>query len=176
VSESAGQPAHTPRTWRPMAAWTAGILLALGLAWFVGAVVWPVWQVRFVVNQIAAAAQGQHAKSHMPLAAYDLGEPRQACAKIRLYMRTWRPSGVQETGALSLYAAYASRSCEAAVEGLTDPSPLIRVESARVLGEMLDTRSDIISALERAVHDDDKRVSFAAESALKKIWDHQNMR
>ncbi|GEM_PF-229133 len=35
------EPAPPLRTWRPMAAWTAGILLALGLACFVGAVVRP---------------------------------------------------------------------------------------------------------------------------------------
>jgi hypothetical protein len=46
VSEPSADPAPPLRTWRPMAAWTGAILLALGLAWFVGAVVVPVWQVR----------------------------------------------------------------------------------------------------------------------------------
>jgi len=39
-----------------MAAWTAAILLALGLAWFVGAVVVPVWQVRKVLLEPALLA------------------------------------------------------------------------------------------------------------------------
>ncbi len=38
--------AAKPRTWRPMVHWTAGILLALGLAWFVAAVVVPYFRVR----------------------------------------------------------------------------------------------------------------------------------
>jgi hypothetical protein len=38
VTEPADQPAKPLRTWRPMILWTAAILLALGLAWFVAAV------------------------------------------------------------------------------------------------------------------------------------------
>jgi hypothetical protein len=49
MPEAAEQPAKPRRTWLPMTLWTAGILLALGLAWFVGAVVVPVWQVRSTV-------------------------------------------------------------------------------------------------------------------------------
>ena len=46
------EPAAPPlRTWRPMALWSVGIMLALGLAWFVGAVAVPVWQVRKAVGQ-----------------------------------------------------------------------------------------------------------------------------
>ncbi len=36
------EPVSSPplRTWRPMAAWTAGIVLALGLVWFLVVVLW----------------------------------------------------------------------------------------------------------------------------------------
>jgi hypothetical protein len=48
------EPASAPplRTWRPMAAWTAGILLALGLALMVGLVVIPYCQARRVLNEL----------------------------------------------------------------------------------------------------------------------------
>jgi hypothetical protein len=39
MPEVTDQPAKPLRTWRPMVLWTAGILLALGSAWFATAVV-----------------------------------------------------------------------------------------------------------------------------------------
>jgi hypothetical protein len=39
-----------------MALWTAGILLVLGLVWFVGAVVVPVWKTREVVRETAISS------------------------------------------------------------------------------------------------------------------------
>ena len=39
MPDVAEQPAKPVRTWRPMALWSAGILLVLGLLWFIGAVV-----------------------------------------------------------------------------------------------------------------------------------------
>jgi hypothetical protein len=53
MPEPTDQPAKPLRTWRPMAAWSGAILLALGLVWFVGAVVVPVWQVRTILAEIA---------------------------------------------------------------------------------------------------------------------------
>jgi hypothetical protein len=42
------------RLWRPMVLWTAGILLALGLTWSVGAVLVPILQVRAAIKECAA--------------------------------------------------------------------------------------------------------------------------
>ena len=39
------RPARPLRTWRPMAFWTAGLLLVLALAWYVAAVAVPAWQI-----------------------------------------------------------------------------------------------------------------------------------
>ena len=39
MPEAGEQTTKPPRTWRPMAAWTGALLLALGLVWFVAAVV-----------------------------------------------------------------------------------------------------------------------------------------
>jgi hypothetical protein len=74
-----------------MAAWTAGIVLALGLAWFVGAVVVPVWQVRGVLrrnasmehNWIAALADG-------PQLAAQLGSSQTATHKLAMYIQVPR--------------------------------------------------------------------------------------
>ncbi|MBN2130871.1 MAG: hypothetical protein JW741_15320, partial [Sedimentisphaerales bacterium] len=47
------RPPSPRRTWVPMTLWASSILLALGLAWFVGAVVVPVWRVRRCVTAYA---------------------------------------------------------------------------------------------------------------------------
>jgi HEAT repeat protein len=49
MPEPTDPPAKPLRTWRPMILWSAGIVLALGLAWFIGAVVVPVWRTSRVL-------------------------------------------------------------------------------------------------------------------------------
>jgi hypothetical protein len=85
------EPVSSPplRTWRPMAAWTAAILLALGLAWFVGAVVVPVWQVRRVLPNFPGAPDATWDdvvyKGYMY--APQLGPPESAAHKLSTYIR-----------------------------------------------------------------------------------------
>jgi len=81
VNTPTDRPAAPPlRTWRPMAAWSAGILLVLGLVWFVGAVVVPVWQV----HRLAATYEMVH---EVRTPTNELGDPSEATRKIRLYLR-----------------------------------------------------------------------------------------
>ncbi len=49
MPEVADPSAGRLRTWRPTVLWTAGILLALGLAWFIGAVAVPAWRARVAI-------------------------------------------------------------------------------------------------------------------------------
>ena len=83
------------RTWRPMAAWTAGILLALGLAWFVGAVVVPYAQVRSAIRDLLEHAdtyEDDHsAHEHHTEVVQSLGGPEAALRKVRFYLRLPRP-------------------------------------------------------------------------------------
>jgi HEAT repeat protein len=85
MPNAADQPSSPLRTWRPMAAWTAGILVVLGLTWFVAAVVVPVWQVR-----------GEVARAHSSLTT--IAEPtyawptdsktrKQYVRRLSLYLR-----------------------------------------------------------------------------------------
>ena len=70
--------AAKPRTWRPMVLWTAGILLALGLAWFVAAVAVPYAQVRaFMVKGDGPS----------PEQVRRLGGPEKAGRKTVWYLR-----------------------------------------------------------------------------------------
>jgi len=87
-------------TWRPMALWSAGILLALGLAWFVGAVAVPAWRTRAVLSDLAASSVWRMRTTSLPLdwsfadkqalagnAIAALGGPERAIGRLRLYLR-----------------------------------------------------------------------------------------
>jgi hypothetical protein len=71
-----------PRTWRPMAAWTAGILLALGLAWFVGAMVLPVWQVRTILMD-----KGNYQMGSLNVDVARLGGKESSARTLSIYMQ-----------------------------------------------------------------------------------------
>jgi HEAT repeat protein len=74
-------PAPPLRTWRPMAAWTAGLLLVLGLIWFAAAVVAPLWQVRAVLEQV------RHGGVPAGEAVQLLGGSERAAVSVGLYLR-----------------------------------------------------------------------------------------
>jgi HEAT repeat protein len=89
------EPATKPRTWRPMAAWTAGILLALALVWFVAMFVLPVWQTRSALSECAAKLRTVRDLLGVPSgkpAVWDealerLGGRQRAARKLWLYIR-----------------------------------------------------------------------------------------
>ena len=90
MTEPADQPkAPKPlRTWRPMILWSAGILLVLGLVWFVAAVMVPFLQVRWAVQR-AVVSTPYYSKE-----IDRLGGERAAARKLRLYLRmpmNWAP-------------------------------------------------------------------------------------
>ena len=72
-----------PRIWRPMIMWTAGILVVLGLAWFIGAVAVPYYQVRAVFKLRALDVDGFFYEEGVRV----LGGPERALPKIRVYLR-----------------------------------------------------------------------------------------
>ena len=80
-------PARPPRTWRPIALWTAGMLLALGLAWFVGAVVMPVWQTRSFLTSDEEYEDGAAINQGRWNLVQRLGGQEKAASKLHLYLR-----------------------------------------------------------------------------------------
>ncbi len=133
-------PAKPLHTWRPMALWSAGILLALGLAWFVGAVAVPVWQVRSGLVNVGWFVSGP--VDRIPggdALVIKLGGPVPATSKLELY--------------LCMPREFASK----------------RAEAVEVLAEIEPPAKDAIPVLKRLVNDDDEAVRNIAASALNKI-------
>jgi len=92
MPEPADQPAATrpPRTWRPMALWSAVLVLVLGVAWAVTVVVASVWQVRDVLEHYPGEAGGELCPMDLAQVRADIGRlggGGAAARKIRLYLR-----------------------------------------------------------------------------------------
>jgi hypothetical protein len=84
---SSSQAPPPVRTWRPMILWSAGILPALSLAWFVAAVVVPVWQVRSIVTSGEEAEDSAGAYTMMTQDIERLGGKEQAAMRFGFYLR-----------------------------------------------------------------------------------------
>jgi hypothetical protein len=91
-----------------MVLWTAGILVAVGLAWFVAAAAVPVWQVRGVLAGYAAEGDGDLSALGRAQVAADLqrlGGPAAAARKLRLYLLAPKAvAGKKKVAALMLAA------------------------------------------------------------------------
>ena len=168
MSESAGQPVQPPlRTWRPIALWTAGILLALGLAWFVGAVVVPVWQTR------AAVTRCYDRRALLARALVDevdvLGGPDEATQKLGLYLRVPDPLAPHRMIATRMLGECGRCAVPALKSLLDDEDKTVRYWAAWELGNVGTAAEDTAPALTRALADADGDVRQAAADALKKI-------
>ncbi len=179
------------RTWRPMAAWTGAILLILGLAWFVGAVVVPVWQTRRVVLAVYAeepvgfSMMSRHAQEECRKKAIaTLGGPERAATRLKHFLMlpewanpkrsdTMPPLAIFDIGprgeALELLG-HCGRSGAIVLAGILDGNdttlcPLAALE----LGEIGPEAEVAAPALIRKLGDNAESVRSAAAEALKKI-------
>ena len=185
-----------PRTWRPIALWSAAILLALGLAWFVGAVAVPVWQTRAAVKKHAI-------NSDFIGAVRSLGGPEQAASKLRFYFllpERWTESrwfaarllghcGPSAAPSLRrLLRAPESESTDVRIQALDslndlapssavpeliaaleDKDPTVRSMSAKVLGRIGPQAQEAVPALTRILTDIYSNTRCSAARALGEI-------
>jgi hypothetical protein len=180
VTELTIQPAGPPRTWRPVVLWTAGILLALGLAWFVGAVVVPVWRVRETLSGMSEGRLG------VTEAIDRLGGPRLAAKLLTHYMRLPLTSDSRGLVVL-LLACSLPEGTEIIADNLNSGPVKMRRCLAQSLNVVVEEEQEdsfgrvisvrewrpeatvVLPALERALKDGDAHVRAAAVSALKNI-------
>ncbi len=152
------QPPKSPRTWRPMALWIAGILLALGLAWFIGAVVVPVWQVRSVLKR---GPIGHICDK--PIGA--LGGPDRAARKLDLYLRMPHWLASERKTAVAILGHCGSGRVPALSRVLRDQREAVHVRetAARGLAETADLGQ---AELRAALRSPDSTVRLLATGTL----------
>jgi len=189
VTELAAPPSPPLRTWRPMAAWTGGILLALGLAWFVGAVVVPVFETRTVIRRCVASNRAaiefprmvKSAKQDQLEAIEHLGGARNAVRRLRIFRHA--PDWFTERGAqpddlrnkdwaILLLGHCGQPGAAELVPMLRDGQKRTQLLALMAL-ERLGPRAAETASLEPLLADEDSWVRTAAAEALKKIRDEE---
>jgi hypothetical protein len=165
---SEAQPSIPPRTWRPAALWSAGILLALGLTWFVAAVVVPFWRTRAALaGEVAARATGVRHWPPIPSKAWADGET--TAKRLAFYMKMPRWLAPHKPYAAWLLG-YCGKNAEPALAAaLTDTDAATRLAAARALGQMGPDAEAAAEALWRATGDSSPEVRQAAAEALRCI-------
>jgi len=166
------EPAPKPlRTWRPMALWSAAILLALGLIWFAAAVVVPFCQVRSIVREFREWP-GRRVEPDLiyPTDGVPrLGGAHVAARKLDLYLRLPRGLAEHKERAVHLLAYCGAPAVPALIRALSDTDPAVRRAAAAALWWRFPSTEDAIPALELALRDSDAVVREYAEQALKRI-------
>ena len=162
-------PSPPLRTWRPMAAWTAGMLLALGLAWFVAAVMVPWWQVRDVLGRESAAMAYPYSNETIA----ELGGADSAARKAGTYLRMPKVLAPERIRAsFLLIACLKSGSSYAGVplsRLLADPDPKVRGSVAWALGDIDADAAPVLPALVRLLADSDSANRHVAARALRRM-------
>ena len=167
MTEPADPPAPPLRTWRPMAAWTAAILLALGLIWFVAAVVVPVWQVR---QAVLKTRKNEYLDPALGLKLVeDLGGPAKAAPKLVLYIRMPKSIAPQCETAAMLLGSCGKAGALQAVELLSSPNLRGRISDACVLDAIWRMGPDgdvAVPAIVPLLQDPSSFIRFKAAAAL----------
>jgi len=152
-----------------MAAWTAGMLLALGLAWFVAAVMVPWWQVRDVLGRESAAMAYPYSNETIA----ELGGADSAAHKAGTYLRMPKVLSPERIRAsFLLIACLKSGSSYAGVplsRLLADPDPKVRGSVAWALGDIDADAAPVLPALVRLLADSDPTNRHVATRALRRM-------
>jgi hypothetical protein len=160
VTGDAQPPTKPLRTWRPMILWSAGILLALGLAWFVAAVVVPIFQTRNAVFEYFEGGLNAEA------AVERLGGPERAATKLRTHLRL--PDRIAPyKGSAAGILVWGTMTREEAVAALRDPSGHVRDAASSMLAKTATPADrEFIPQLLEALVAQDPAVRSRAASAL----------
>ncbi len=157
------EPAAPPlRTWRPMAAWTAGILLALGLAWFVGAVVVPVWRTREIVLG-CEERYGDAWDKTCPDAVALLGGSERAARHLAIYVRIPDRLAPGKYEAFGILASCGRPAAPVLAENLRRSEKDRRTWAAKALCRLGADSEKAVPELTRALDDPELR-GMAAEA------------
>mgnify|MGYP000889834816 FL=1 len=170
MPEPAEPASKPPRTWRPMVLWTAGILLALALAWFVGAVAVPLLKTRNCLEEHSGIKMG-------PQRAIDmLGGPQEAVRGLAIYYRAPKFLAPHRTEAIRLlgYCCEEGRQVAAlavlrsALQSEDDDVRNCAAESL-VMRDEPEIRQEVIRVLQLMCQNSDYRTCRSAAFAFGRI-------
>ena len=164
-------PPRPPRTLRPIILWTVGILLALALAWFVGAVVVPYFQVRAVAAKAAPLREGgvRIYFGDPDPRIIRLGGPERAAAKLGFYLRLPGWLAPHRNGAVSLLGRCGHSAVPGLIRALKDKDDGVRAEAACALGKIGPEALDAVPALVAALGDSSEDVRAYTTQSLGQI-------
>ncbi len=145
--------------------WAVGMLAVLGLAWFIAAVVRPLWQVHQVVRRRGVAYDSDEVSG--------LGGPRATLPKVVVYLRLTRSWSTERWRAASLLKHCGTEAVPVALGLLEDRAEEVKVRlmAAQALGKTGDSQA--VGSLIAALEDDMPIVRCNAAAALGQIGDEQ---
>jgi len=159
MMEAGEQPAQPLRTWRPMAMWSVGILLALGLCWFVAAVV-PVWRTR-------ASVQRCHKGDGSWLAEMkQRWTPAVAVRNLSTYMRLPTIIAPHKDNATEMMGLFGQAAIPELLRLTSDRDRMVRYEAVQTLAFRQSKDPEVVGALCRALKDEYEGVRWAAAATL----------
>jgi HEAT repeat protein len=159
MPDGVDQPSKPIRTWRPMALGTAGILLALGLAW-VGAKCWEVWNTSSVLSTPMLSDEDVVAA---------LGGPDRALPRLRNHLRLSDSLAQHKLRAVGAMGSCGPEAVPDLLLLLRHHDLLFRHAAAYALGTIHPVAVDAAPALTEALSDPDRAVRQAAADALCEI-------
>jgi hypothetical protein len=132
--EKQDAPKPPDKTRRAAVIATVGTVAILGVAYFIAAVVVPVWQARQVVDEfhllyytrsaLGATIPGRYADRKKEIA--ELGGPRQAARKLRLYLSLPRSIAPHRRAVVDLLSHCGPSAIPALRKVLNDPDESVR--------------------------------------------------
>jgi hypothetical protein len=161
MPEPADQPPKPPRTWRPMAAGVAGILLTLGLVWFLGVVVIPLWGTKRIVGDCVSD------KRPRSEAVKQLGGNQRAASRLRLYISLPASMAPNQLAAVDMLTGCGRPGTDALVSLMSHRDAKIRAMAAsRFQITTIEGPERAARALGRLLFDEDEEVRDQAGGAL----------
>ncbi len=158
MPDVAEQPAKPLRTWQPMAAWMAGILLALGLFWLVT----KAWEIRTTRKVLS--------HQNPPKETLDeFGGPQRALPRLRTYLRIGDSLAPEKVTAVWALSGCGPAAVPDLLTLLRHRRTELRSTAGYALGRINPAAVEAVPALADALGDPEERVRAAAAMALGQI-------
>ncbi len=193
MTEPGAPPARPPRTWRPIILWTAGILLVVGLAWFAGAVAWPLWRTRAEIAELgvedklplglsySASYSRAEADARATWLVERFGGAERAARRVRQYLAMPRAIAPDRATAVYLLGFCRGHAVDDLISRLGSQDPTIRACAVEALAMIGPDARKASPRLETLRQDPDKRVREAVPEALSRVrsdsepWDERRL-